>query len=96
MTPVQPTKKWFTSLNQTISKFYWENKNPKISLQKLQKNKAQGGLAAPNFLHYYSASHLQYLCKWIRYDTTQNPWLELEQAECKDIAISDLPSLTKK
>lgn len=79
-----------------IKKFYWKKKNPKISLQTLQKNKAQGGLAAPNFQHYYLASQLQYFCKWIKGDNPQNPWLELEQTECKEITISDLPSFTKK
>lgn len=65
MIPIQPTKKWFNTLNSTINNFYWKNQKPRIALNMLQKSKEQGGLSAPNFQYYYLAAQLHHLTNWI-------------------------------
>ena len=89
--PVIPPEKWFRSLDSTITKFYWNNKKSKIKLSTLQKEKAQGGLNAPNFNQYYIANQLQYLVKWI--NPTHNTWTHIEQSYFKKLNLSDLPSM---
>ncbi|MDG2565841.1 hypothetical protein P7M21_25800, partial [Vibrio parahaemolyticus] len=49
---------------------------------------------APNFKHYYLANQLQYLLKWLYPNEDYNSWLELEQADCNNIKLSDLPFIT--
>lgn len=90
MLPTTPSDKWFKSLDSLISHFYWKNKTPKISLEKLQKTKSQGGLEAPNFQYYFLANQLQYLYKWIYNKNHNNSWMELEQNQCKN--TSRLPT----
>ena len=94
MIPFKPKSKWFQSLDSAIGKFYSKNKQAKISLTTLQKNKPEGGLEAPNFMHYYLANQLQYLTKWIHPHEEYNSWLELEQLDCNHIKLSDLPFIT--
>ncbi len=90
----QPSLHWFKSLDSIITKFYWKNKPPRIKLTTLQKPKTQGGLAAPNFHHYYLANQLQYIYKWIHPHQSDKAWLNIEQTFCKTIPISDLPFLS--
>lgn len=56
--PVHLTATWFKSLDSTISKFYWENKTPRIKLTTLQNSKTQAGLEAPYFSQYFLANQL--------------------------------------
>uniref|UniRef100_A0A3P8SX07 Reverse transcriptase zinc-binding domain-containing protein n=1 Tax=Amphiprion percula TaxID=161767 RepID=A0A3P8SX07_AMPPE len=94
MIPFKPTSKWFQSLDSAIGKFYSKNKKAKISLTTLQKNKSEGGLEAPNFMYYYLSNQIQYLTKWIHPHEEYNSWLELEQLDCNQIKISDLPFIS--
>uniref|UniRef100_A0AAQ5ZBJ0 Reverse transcriptase domain-containing protein n=1 Tax=Amphiprion ocellaris TaxID=80972 RepID=A0AAQ5ZBJ0_AMPOC len=94
MIPFKPTSKWFQSLDSAIGKFYSKNKKAKISLTTLQKNKSEGGLEAPNFMYYYLFNQIQYLTKWIHPHEEYNSWLELEQLDCNQIKISDLPFIS--
>lgn len=91
MIPTQPTTQWFNILDRLTTKFYWKNKKPRMKLTTMQKDKAHGGLDAPNFHHYNLANQLQYLTKWIHPNHYHNTWLDIEQDECKDISITDLP-----
>lgn len=93
MLPITPTDKWFKTLDSLTTQFYWKNKKTRISLSTLQKGKSQGGLEAPNFLHYVLSNQLQYLFKWTQKHNHKNPWLELEQNQCKTTSIADLPFL---
>ncbi len=88
--PFEPSFKWFQSLNSVISGFYWNNKTIRISLSTLQKNESQGGLDAPIFLMYYMANQLQFL-KWIHINSDNEACVDLEQYDCKDIKLADLP-----
>lgn len=90
--PVTPTDNWFSSVNSLVTKFYWKNQKPRISLLTLQKQRSKGGLEAPNFQYYFLSNQLQYLIKWIQKEN-QSSWKDLEQSQCKDISIFDLPFL---
>ncbi|KAI2645143.1 LINE-1 retrotransposable element ORF2 protein [Labeo rohita] len=91
MIPTQPTRIWFKSLDSIITKFYWENKTPRIKLTTLQKPKSQGGLEAPHFYNYFLANQLQNIYKWIQPNSSDYTWQDIEQSICKDINISELP-----
>ena len=82
-------------MDSLTTKFYWNNEKPRIALTTLQNGKTQGGLEAPNFLHYFLSNQLQYLVKWTQKNNYNSPWLELEQAQCKHTSIADLPFLPK-
>lgn len=89
--PVTPPDKWFNQLNSLCTKFYWNNKQAKIKLATLQKNKTQGGLEAPHFINYFLANQLQYLVKWTK--PINNAWIQLEQSYFKYLQLADIPSL---
>ena len=95
MIPTTPIDNWFKTLNSLTTQFYWKYKNPRISLSTLQNKKSHGGLEAPNFHHYFLANQLQYLVKWINIQKHNYPWLELEQNQCTNISIADLPFLSQ-
>ncbi len=54
------------------------------------------GLDVPNFKHYYLANWLQYLIKWLHPNDDYNSLIELEQLDCNNIKLSDLPFITVK
>lgn len=95
MIPITPTDKWFKTLNSLTTQFYWKNKKPRISLSTLQNKKSHGGLEAPNFHHYFLANQLKYIVKWINIHKHNYPWLELEQNQCTNISVADLPFLSQ-
>lgn len=94
MIPFKPTLKWFQTLDSAIMKFYSKNKKAKISLSTLQENKLEGGLESPNFMCYYLANQLQYLTKWLHPKEEFNSWIELEQLDCYEINLTNLPFIT--
>ncbi len=84
----------FRSLDSSISKFLWKGKPPRISLKTLQKTKDKGGLDLPNFYHYFLANRLQHISGWLKHTLLDEPWLDVEQALCNNIEISDLPFIS--
>lgn len=95
MIPITPTDKWFKTLNSLTTQFYWKNKKPRISHSTLQNKKSHGGLEAPNFHYYFLANQLKYIVKWINIHKHNYPWLELEQNQCTNISVADLPFLSQ-
>lgn len=93
MIPTTPTDNWFKSLNTTVTQFYWKNKKPRISLSTLQNSKQCGGLEAPVFINYFLATQLQYLFIWINKRYHNKAWIQLEQSQCQNTPIADLPFL---
>ncbi len=94
MIPSKPPPDWFRSLDSSISKFLWKGKPPRISLKTLQKTKDKGGLDLPNFHHYFLANRLQHISGWLKHTLLDEPWLDVEQALCNNIEISDLPFIS--
>uniref|UniRef100_A0A8C7WVH9 Reverse transcriptase domain-containing protein n=1 Tax=Oryzias sinensis TaxID=183150 RepID=A0A8C7WVH9_9TELE len=91
MIPTQPPLKWFKILDSSISSFLWNNKPARISLKTLKSAKSCGGQTLPNFHNYFLANRLQYILKWVKNNPETNSWLDLEQALCGKINLSDLP-----
>ena len=85
MIPTQTPLTWF---NSTITIFYWEKQKNQESNQ---KHKNEGGLEAPNFCNCFLAIQLQFIINWIHPIKQSNPWIEIEQAQCQEISISNLP-----
>ena len=57
--PVLISKKFFAKVDKLISHFLWGNKPVRMQKNILQLPKRSGGLALPNFLHYYWAANIQ-------------------------------------
>lgn len=84
----------YKSLDTNITKFLSKGKTQRISLKTLQKRKYSGGLELPNFYHYFLANRLQYISRWIKSNSSDSPWLDLEQTVCGKLKISDLPFIS--
>lgn len=84
--PVFLPKSYFCTLDQEITTFIWVGKVPRISKAILQKPRKTGGLAPPNFIHYYWAANIQTLVHWLK-----NPgaaWCNLEAQSCQSPSLS--------
>lgn len=94
--PVFIRKSFFRSLDQLISSFLWGNKNPRIRRSVLQLPKALGGLALPNFLHYYWSCNIHRLLYWVNNTADMRAaWVDMELASSKlslhSLICSQLP-----
>ena len=92
--PVFIRKSFFTKLDQVVSSFLWGNKARRIKKAYLQQPKSMGGMALPNFLHYYWASNIQKLLFWLRKDNIPL-WAQMEtlssQESLSSLVCSALP-----
>ncbi|CAH2221016.1 cyclin-dependent kinase 18 [Pelobates cultripes] len=57
---------YFTSLRSLMINYMWGSQRPKQLYQILTKPKTEGGLAVPEFLLYYHATHLQRVMEWAK------------------------------
>lgn len=63
-------------------------KKPRIRLDLLQRPKNLGGLALPNFRHYYWASNVQKIIYWL--NTPDEDWCQIEAASCISTSLRAL------
>lgn len=93
MIPVTPPSDWFSSLNSTISKFYWKKKKSSIKWSTLQRPKKFRGHGAPNLYLYFISQKLIYIYHWIH--NSNLPWLNIENYLVQSLDIKLLPLIDK-
>lgn len=78
--PLFINKSFFTKLDQAINSFLWCGKRARIRMAVLQLPKSEGGLALPNFRHYYWASNINKILFWSSSSLagSQPLWAQLE------------------
>lgn len=94
--PVFIPKSFFKSLDKCISSFIWNKNIPRIRKLYLERQKEVGGLALPNFLHYYWASNIHKVIYWVPnfYQGIGPLWAEMEQFACSlSLSFSEVYSL---
>jgi hypothetical protein len=53
--PIKISNQFFIELERAISKFLWNNKNPRVAKNTLSNKRTSGGLTIPDFKLYYRA-----------------------------------------
>lgn len=74
---------FFPQFKPQISSFIWHKRQPRINKNILQRPRAMGGMALPNFMYYYWAANITALLYWLRNDCTDvngTEWMVLERA----------------
>lgn len=79
--PIFLPKSFFRSINERLSNFLWEGKVPRLRRAFLERPRVEGGLALPNFMHYYWAANFQKLTYWFQAPKTD--WCAAEGKSCK-------------
>lgn len=88
--PIFLKKVFFKRLDSLIVPFLWRHKPPRISKKYLCKSKRTGGLALPNFIHYYWASMIRTSLFWLKDLSSTPTWLLIEQEDCYPFALSSI------
>lgn len=86
--PLFLPKYFFESLDKIILSFIWGGKSPRVRKTLLQRCRLGGGLALPNFLHYYWAAHIHKLCYWLK--SPESSWCKFELSSCRGSSIPAL------
>lgn len=85
-----PPPHFFRDIDRLCSNFIWNNKRSKIRLKTLQLPKLYGGLAVPNFKHYFWAFQLRFLKIWFD-PFSKISWRSIEQGLVHPLRLQDLP-----
>uniref|UniRef100_A0A3Q3K0J1 Reverse transcriptase domain-containing protein n=1 Tax=Monopterus albus TaxID=43700 RepID=A0A3Q3K0J1_MONAL len=82
-------KLYFDTLDSIISSYIWKGKRPRLSKVHLQKSKAEGGMALPNFRLYYWAATIRCLTFWSYFHSRSDrpPWVAMELGSAKNSFI---------
>uniref|UniRef100_A0A671TVY8 Reverse transcriptase domain-containing protein n=1 Tax=Sparus aurata TaxID=8175 RepID=A0A671TVY8_SPAAU len=95
--PICLNKSFFANLDQQFNAFIWHNKPARIKKHILQLSKSEGGLALPNFRHYFWACNINKLLYWLHDKSVDAcpPWAhtEISSSSCSlhSMICSQLP-----
>ena len=85
--PVFLTKSFFKKLDGIIIPFIWNFKKARIKKTHLIKNRSVGGLALPNFIHYYWATTLRSMSLLLDDTALLPPGLLMEYEDCLPLSV---------
>lgn len=93
--PIRVHNYVFKTLDKIISKFFWQNKKPRIKYTVLLSSKEKGGLNLPNLKKYYWAAQLRAITRWMIKDA-ESIWVGIEQNSFPGLPLGALPFLSEK